>query len=384
MAPIIPTLSTAIMASASELHRSDEAINDNELWRISLSDIINTTAFAILMLFTFIGNLLVVTTVIKSKKLRSRTHFYTTSLAVANLLMAGTVMPIRVISFVDKAVWVAKPKLCKTYGTFFVLCCTVTVYTLAATSLDRYFSISRYKWYIRLLTDRRTVGFILLCWSVAILVSFAFADFGDDGYRSIDCKLSRTFSTPYVYTFVSIEVLTPVTVMLILQCKVMKTAVTYLHAVDVRGREMKNLDYAEFPPIAKESNWSKLAIRITSSFVIFWIPRCIFLLLDNSNTDGIHAIWDGFTEIMTYCFPASFALLLCCWSKEFKEQFMDLLCPYHCYQRRKDTRKYHLRDLNKVKPSTIYKKHPKNFVIGHETGTHPIQQQQLRKSFKGV
>ena len=357
MAPLYKTASSMMLST----EESATSASLKELWRVG--DLINGVAFAILILFTAFGNLLIIAAVVKSKNLRFRTHFYIASLSLANLLMAGVVMPLRVMSFLDKSAWFENPRLCETYGSFFVLFCTVTVYTLAAMSLDRYFSIARYKWYQKFLTNCRTFGFIVLCWSTAVLVSFLFANLDNDFPKSLDCRLSKTYTTVYVYVFVSIEVLTPTFFMLILQWKVMKTAVSHLHTIDVHGRQMKNLDYADFPSVAKESTWSKIVVRITLSFVIFWIPRCIFLLLDNSNTEGIHEVADGLTEIMTYCFPASFALLLGYWSKEFKEEFTDMLCPYSCYQKNKDMKKYRLREANKVNPSMMYRKHSKNFAV---------------------
>lgn len=363
MTPLEPTISSTIMSSAKDIVRSTVS-NGEELRRsvMNVGDAINAIAFAILILFTVFGNLLILAAIIRSRILRFRTHLYITSLSFANLLMAGVVMPLRVLSFVDKNTWLNEPVLCETYGSFFVLFCTVTVYTLAALSLDRYFSISRYKWYQNFMTSSRTFCLIVLCWSIAVLVSFLFANFDVDVEKSLNCKLGKTYTTAYVYTFVGIEVLTPVIFMLILQCQVMKTAVSHTHTVDVRGRQIKNLDYADFPSIAKETTWSKIVVRITLSFVIFWIPRCVFLLLDNSNTAGIHEVADGLTEIMTYCFPPSFALLLSYWSKEFREVFIDMLCPYACYQKKKDMRKYRLGEPNRVKPSMMYRKHSKNFA----------------------
>ena len=357
MAPLDATVSSTMESTKQS---TASAVRLEDLWRVG--DLINGVTFAILILFTAFGNLLILAAVVKSKNLRFRTHFYIASLSLANLLMAGVVMPLRVMSFLDKTTWFAKPELCETYGSFFVLFCTVTIYTLAAMSLDRYFSISRYKWYQKFLTDCRTFGFIVLCWSIAVLVTFLFANFDNDSAKSLDCKLSKTYTTIYVYIFVSIEVLTPTFFMLILQWKVMKTAASHVHTIDVHGRQIKNLDYADFPSVAKESTWSKIVVRITLSFVIFWIPRCIFLLLDNSNTEGIHEVADGLTEIMTYCFPASFALLLGYWSKEFKEEFMDMLCPYSRYQKSKDMKKYRVGESNRVKPSMMYRKHSKNFA----------------------
>ena len=363
MAPLAGTVSSTIMSSTKDMVEST-ASNGEELRNsvVNAGDMINAIAFAILILFTAFGNLLILAAIFKSKILRFRTHLYITSLSCANLLMACVVMPLRVLSFVDKNTWLNEPGLCETYGSFFVLFCTVTVYTLAALSLDRYFSISRYKWYQKFLTSGRTFCLIVLCWSIAVLVSFMFANFDDDVGKSLNCKLSTTYTIGYVYAFVGIEVLTPVVFMLILQWQVMKTAVSHTHTVDVCGRQIKNLDYADFPSITKETTWSKIVVRITLSFVIFWIPRCVFLLLDNSNAAGIHEVADGLTEIMTYCFPPSFALLLGYWSKEFREVFVDMLCPYACYQKQKDMRKYRLGEPNRVKPSMMYRKHSKNFA----------------------
>lgn len=67
------------------------------------------------------------------------------------------------------------------------------------------------------------------------------------------------------------------------------------------------------------------------SFVIFWILRCIFFFLDNSNIVGIYDVVDGLMEIMIYCFLVLFVLLLGYWSKEFKEEFINMLCFYVCY-----------------------------------------------------
>lgn len=326
-------------------------------WHSNTVDFINATAFAVMILFTAVGNLLIVVSVMKSRNLRHRTHFYMVNLSLGNLLMAAVVMPLRVTSFLGKETWVRQPKLCELYAMFFVLCSTITVFTLAAMGLDRYLSISKYRWYQKCLTGWRLLLVILLCWLVSLVVSFAPADFRGSGVVSLDCKLNRAYDSAYVYTFVIIAVLTPVVFMLLLHCKVIKTTARRARTVDVHGRKLKNLDFADSPSFAKEASWSRIVIKITLSFVIFWIPRCIFLLVDNSHTKGLHEVADGLTEIMTYCFPASLALLLGYWSSEFKEEFVTLVCPFSCYQKKRDEKKYKMGTINKVQPSAIYRKH---------------------------
>lgn len=318
------------------------------------SDDVNAVAFIFLIVFTFVGNLLLLVAIAGNRKLRHTANHFTLSLVLASFLMAGTVMPLRVLSFMNKELWTSKPEMCEVYCTCFVLCCLVTVFSLVAMSLDRYFSISKTAACQKFMSGNcRSLVVIVSCWLIASILAVTPAKFPDmvkHIHNTYDCKLTRVYKPAYIYTFVSIEVLAPVTFMLLLHVRILKRAVGHFRTVDIQDAKLKNLDSSDCPSFARETQWAQVAIKVTLSFIVFWIPRCIFLLVDNSQSESIHEVADGLTEILTHCFPASLPLLYATWSTEFRDAFVKMLCPVGVVRQRHDREKYRLVTPNKVKP----------------------------------
>lgn len=315
------------------------------------------------MCFTIFGSFLILLAVVRNKtsRLHLPAHGHVVSLAFGNLLMAVSVLPVRIVSFLNKPAWIEKYHLCEVYSSMFVFCCTLTVFSLALMSVDRYFSIPRSGTYAKLVTPCKVFGLIVLLWVLAAVLSFAPAEFGKELPKPMwDCKLNRIYSRPFIYCFVTIEVLVPVVLMLILHCRITKARMSHFRSVDISDRKVKNLDYSDTPTISQEASWAQVVIRILLSFIFFWIPRCIFLLLDNSQHNSIHEIADGITEILTYCFGASLAILLANCCTDYKNEMTLIMCPFTWYQRREHRRRYQV-NQNKiapgVTPSMMYRKY---------------------------
>jgi hypothetical protein len=333
----------------------------------NIDDAITAVAFVMVILFTVFGSLLIVLSIVRNKtsRLRYTTHCYIMSLAFGNLLMALFVMPVRIMSFLNKPAWIERAELCEIYSGMFVFCCTITVLSLAAMSVDRYFSIPRSARYQKMLSSCRVFFVIAFLWVLAAVLSFTTAEFHSKATQpSWDCKLNRIYSRPYVYCFVTIEVLVPVILMLVIHCRITKARMNHFRTVDISGRKVKNLDYSEAPTLTKEAAWARVVIKVLFSFIVFWIPRCIFLLLDNSRHDSIHEIADGVTEILTYCFGASLALVLANYCEDYKNEMTLMICPFMWYQRREHQRRYQVNQPNQVAPgvtpSTLYRKYSNN------------------------
>lgn len=356
-----------------ELNPSSSDSHSNETSKLygfisNTGDSITAVAFVIVILFTLFGSLLIVLSIVKNKtsKLRYINHCYIMSLSFGNLVMAIIVMPIRIMSFLNKPAWIERPELCQIYSTMFVFCCTITVLSMAAMSVDRYFSIPRSARYQKMLSSCRVFTLIAVLWVFAAVVSFSPADFrsATSPRSTWDCKLNQVYSRPFVYCFVAIEVLVPVIFMLIIHCRITKARMNHFRSVDISGRKVKNLDYSEAPTLTQEAMWARVVMKVLLSFIIFWIPRCIFLLLDNSQHDSIHEAADGVTEILTYCFGASLALLLANSCEDYKTEMMFLVCPFMWYRRREHKRRYQINQPNRVTPgvtpSTMYRKYSNN------------------------
>lgn len=327
------------------------------------SDLITALAFVVVMCFTVFGSLLILLSVLRNKtsRLYLTTHCFVVSLAFGNLLMAVSVLPVRVVSFVNKPAWIERNHLCEVYSAMFVFCCTVTVFSLAAMTVDRYFSIPRSGTYTKLITPWRSFGLIALFWILATILCFAPAELGKEMSKPMwDCKLNRIYNSPFVYCFVTIEVLIPVILMLVLHCHITKARMNHFRSIDISGRKVKNLDYSDAPTLSQEAAWAQVVIKVLFSFIIFWIPRCIFLLLDNSLHNSIHEVADGVTEILTYCFGASLPMILANCSADYKYEMTLMVCPFMWYQRREHRRRYQVSQSNRVTPgitpSMMYRK----------------------------
>lgn len=317
-------------------------------------DVLNAVAFIFLIMFTFVGNLLLLVALLGSRKLRHTANHFTLNLAVTSFLVAGTVMPLRVLSFINKELWASRPIMCEAYCTCFVLCCAVTVLALAVACLDRYLSVLNSHTYLKFVSSSYgTVGLIASCWLVSLVLALGPANFSVQHIHSTyDCKLIRIYQPIYIYSFVAVGVLIPVSFILLLHMGTIKKTVGRLRTVDIQnhGSKPKNLDSSESTSFTKEAQRARVIINISLSFILFWLPRCIFLLVDNSQRKSIHEVADGLTEILTYCFPASLPLLYATWSVEIKNVFVRMLCPFGVIRQRHDRERYRLVTPHRVAP----------------------------------
>lgn len=333
------------------------ATNDSTTLNTSSEDemeVVNAVAFIFLIVFTCVGNLLLLVAIVGSRKLRYIANHFALSLVFASFVVAATVMPLRVLSFINKELWASRPEMCEAYCVCFILCCAVTVLSLVVACLDRYFSISNNHAYRNFIAGScRSLGLIAPCWLLAVLLAFAPAKFSDGHLHTIhDCKLIRVYQPAFIYIFVAVGVLIPVSFTLLLHMKILKTTVGRFRTVDIHGQDPKltSLDSSDCPSFKKETQRAKVIINVTLSFILFWLPRCIFLLVDNSQSQSIHEVADGLTEILTYCFPASLPLLYATWSAEIKDVFVKMLCPVGAIRQRHDREKYRLVTTHRVAP----------------------------------
>ncbi|XP_049953743.1 alpha-1A adrenergic receptor-like [Schistocerca serialis cubense] len=129
-------------------------------------------ALLLLIALTVGGNLLVVCAVARSPTLRLPTHALVANLAVADLLLGTAVLPLSAA----RELWGAWPlgaALCTTWTALDVLCCTASILSLCAISVDRYVGVSRPLSYGRILTRRRVRALIAATWLLALAISVA-------------------------------------------------------------------------------------------------------------------------------------------------------------------------------------------------------------------
>lgn len=140
----------------------------------SSMSIAEAITFAILMsaciCATVIGNILVVLSVFTYRPLRGVQNFFIVSLAVADLAVAGLVMPFNVANFI-LGYWVFGSIFCDMWLTFDILTCTASILNLCAIALDRYYAIHDPINYAQKRTLKRVLITISIVWVASSIIS---------------------------------------------------------------------------------------------------------------------------------------------------------------------------------------------------------------------
>uniref|UniRef100_A0A3Q0RCA9 Alpha-2B adrenergic receptor n=1 Tax=Amphilophus citrinellus TaxID=61819 RepID=A0A3Q0RCA9_AMPCI len=153
------------------------------------------TAITLMVIFTIVGNIMVIIAVLTSRSLRGPQNLFLVSLAAADILVATLIIPFSLANEL-LGYWYFKSLWCEIYLALDVLFCTSSIVHLCAISLDRYLSISRVT-YGRQRTPRRIKAAIVVVWLISAIISFPpllslnKSEVGDQGTeRGPQCQLN--------------------------------------------------------------------------------------------------------------------------------------------------------------------------------------------------
>ncbi|CAB3398771.1 unnamed protein product [Caenorhabditis bovis] len=123
----------------------------------------------IIPLITLLGNLLVIISVLRFRALQSAINFLILGLAVADLLVAITVMPYAVYVYVTNGEWYLGNLMCDVYMALDVGCSTASILLLAVISFDRYRAVSLPIQYSRQSQNiKRVFAMIAAIWFISL------------------------------------------------------------------------------------------------------------------------------------------------------------------------------------------------------------------------
>lgn len=109
---------------------------------LQLSQVVTGMALGAINIMTIFGNILVLTAVFINKKLRTVTNYLVLSLATADLTLGLFVLPFSAIWQLLGKQWIFGSALCEFWAAFDVLCCTASILSLCAISVDRYIGVT--------------------------------------------------------------------------------------------------------------------------------------------------------------------------------------------------------------------------------------------------
>lgn len=148
-------------------HRNSSAIVPRATWQI-IEQVFILTVLTILG--AFLGNLLVIVSIIYFTKLRTLTNAFLLSLAVADFLVGIIVMPFSMIKVMFG--WYFGKAFCTIHTVMDVMLCTSSIMNLSCIAFDRYYAVwypLRYRFRV---SQKRVTTLLLVCWVLPGLVSF--------------------------------------------------------------------------------------------------------------------------------------------------------------------------------------------------------------------
>ena len=124
-----------------------------------------TTIFALVMIISFLGNLLVCYAVYRNPRLRNPSNYYIISLALSDILQASCSMPFSV-AYLATGEWSFGTATCAFNAILKLSLTMVSAFTMALMALNRYYKVVKPSRYQAVFKPRNIVTTALLAWII--------------------------------------------------------------------------------------------------------------------------------------------------------------------------------------------------------------------------
>ncbi|TRY91801.1 hypothetical protein DNTS_022888 [Danionella cerebrum] len=139
----------------------------------SVFSVLTLTLLAMLVVATFMWNLLVLVTILRVRTFHRVPHNLVASMAISDVMVAGLVMPLSLVRELYGQRWILGRALCQVWISCDVLCCTASIWNVTAIALDRYWSITRHLEYTLKTRKRISNVMIGLTWLLSSVISLS-------------------------------------------------------------------------------------------------------------------------------------------------------------------------------------------------------------------
>ncbi|XP_067045644.1 histamine H2 receptor-like [Acropora muricata] len=126
-----------------------------------------TTIFALVMIISFLGNLLVCYAVYRNPRLRNPSNYYIISLALTDILQASCSMPISV-AYLATGEWSFGTAACAFIAALKLSLTKISVFNMTLMALNRYYKVVKPNKYQAVFKPRNIVITALLAWIIPI------------------------------------------------------------------------------------------------------------------------------------------------------------------------------------------------------------------------
>ncbi|KAF0292994.1 Octopamine receptor beta-2R [Amphibalanus amphitrite] len=160
--------------------------------------VLKAISLCTIIVMAVLGNLLVVVSVYRYRKLRNITNCFVVSLAIADVLVSLIAMPFNA-SVELSGRWMFGHAMCDVWNSVDVYASTVSIIHLCCISIDRYYAIVKPLNYPLVITERLVVMMLTFVWVFPVSISFVPIFLG--WYTTAEHQLFRA-ENPHVCKFV--------------------------------------------------------------------------------------------------------------------------------------------------------------------------------------
>ncbi|KAI5645695.1 7 transmembrane receptor (rhodopsin family) domain-containing protein [Phthorimaea operculella] len=341
---------------------SNGTVNATDDGHVSLvGDVLGGLRIGILLLIVImavLGNLLVIVSVMRHRKLRVITNYFVVSLAFADILVAVAVMPFNFsVQFYDK--WVFTAVVCDLWNSSDVYFTSTSILHLCCISVDRYYAIVKPLKYPVKMTKKMAYIMLAATWLSPITISYAPIFMG--WYTTNDHLIQKLNNTevcdfkvnkPYAVISSSISFWIPCTIMIFTYLAIFREANRQEKAMHARAgnamlmhrhsREVNDKNgalHVNANTPTKDKNLLKMkrehkAARtlgiIMGAFILCWLPFFIFYLttsLLESEPPAIVTVimfWTGYFN------SALNPIIYAYFNRDFRNAFKNTLACAFC------------------------------------------------------
>ncbi|XP_072033021.1 LOW QUALITY PROTEIN: probable G-protein coupled receptor No18 [Amphiura filiformis] len=152
------------MENRSNQEVDDEGSVDKPIWAAVI-------ILPILIVFGLVGNSLICVAVFKFRRLHKVPNYFIVSLAVADLIVCGGIMPFGLYQQIHGGYWLLGVLSCRIFTSFDVVTATASIWNLCVISIDRYMAVTKPVWYSTRRTTRTALMSILAAWFLSTVLA---------------------------------------------------------------------------------------------------------------------------------------------------------------------------------------------------------------------
>lgn len=244
--------------------------------------IITTVYLIIIFFLTVCGNLLVILVVVRYRKLQEVTNYFIVSLAIADLLIAATTLPLTIHVNIHNGFWCLSLPACGFWLAMDATCTFASIANLAAISIDRLIAITMPLRYRDIVTSSRVflvitaIWLFCIVWGCLVLLDWTNPkELGVQAYVNGVNDICKHTEPIYYTVSIVIAFFVPLLIIITAYTVILKVAITQAKAVAAlnpnRDQEKKSF--------FRETKATKMVALVIGAFVISWLPVFILLLI---------------------------------------------------------------------------------------------------------